>query len=42
MVNYDFDECEKLIGAYSDEFIEKIGYKTYDEIIGRDNIVITL
>ena len=42
MVNYDSDECEKLIGAYSDEFIEKIGYKTYDEIIGRDNIVITL
>ena len=26
MVNYDFDECEKLIGAYSDEFIEKIPY----------------
>ena len=40
MVNYDFDECEKLIGAHSDMFIERIGYKTYDEIIHRDNIVI--
>ena len=40
MINYDFDECEKLIGCHSDEFIEKIGYKTYDEIIHRDNIVI--
>ena len=27
MVNYDFDECEKLIGAHSDMFIERIGYK---------------
>lgn len=40
IVNYDFDECEKLIGAHSDMFIERIGYKTYDEIIHRDNIVI--
>ena len=40
IVNYDGEECKKLMGEHSDTFIEKIGYKTYDEIIGRDNIVI--
>lgn len=40
IVNYSSIECKKLIGKKSDEIEEILGYKNYDEIIHRDNIVI--
>ncbi|MBQ4113822.1 glutamate 5-kinase [bacterium] len=38
MVNYDSEECKKLVGAHSDEIIKILGYKNYDAVITRDNI----
>lgn len=38
MVNYNSDECKKLIGAHSDNIVNILGYKNYDAIITRDNI----
>ena len=38
MVNYDSDECKKIIGAHSDDILKILGYKNYDTIISRDNI----
>ena len=38
MVNYDSEECKKLVGAHSDEIINILGYKNYDAVITRDNI----
>ena len=38
MVNYNSEECKKLIGAHSDLIVNILGYKNYDAIITRDNI----
>ena len=38
MVNYDSDECKKIVGAHSDDILKILGYKNYDTVISRDNI----
>lgn len=38
MVNYNSEECKKIIGAHSDNILEILGYKNYDAVITRDNI----
>lgn len=40
IVNYSSSECEKLMGEHSDNIEKVLGFKNYDNIIGRDNIVI--
>lgn len=39
MVNYDSDACSKLVGRHSDEIDAVLGYRGYDAIITRDNLV---
>jgi glutamate 5-kinase len=39
MVNYDSDACRKLAGRQSDEIDAVLGYRGYDAIITRDNLV---
>ncbi|MBQ3311938.1 glutamate 5-kinase [bacterium] len=38
IVNYNSDDCRRIKGCYSDKIFDVLGYKTYDEIIIRDNI----
>ena len=38
MVNYNSEECKKLMGSHSDDISSILGYKNYDAIITRDNI----
>lgn len=40
IANYSSEECKKLIGEHSDNIEKILGYKNYDNIIGRDNIVL--
>lgn len=40
IVNYNSEDCRKIIGAHSDDIINILGYKNYDAIITRDNITI--
>ena len=40
MSNYNCKDCKKIIGVHSDKIVEILGYKNYDAIITRDNIVI--
>lgn len=40
IVNYNSDDCKKLIGCHSDNILEILGHKNYDAIITRDNITI--
>lgn len=40
MVNYGSNDCKKIIGVHSDKICEILGFKNYDAIITRDNIVI--
>ena len=39
MVNYDADACRKLAGRQSDEIDTILGYRGYDALITRDNLV---
>ena len=39
MVNYDADACRKLAGRQSDEIDSVLGYRGYDALITRDNLV---
>ena len=39
MVNYDADACRKLAGKQSDEIDSVLGYRGYDALITRDNLV---
>ncbi len=39
MVNYDADACRKLAGRQSDEIDAILGYRGYDAIITRDNLI---
>ena len=38
MVNYDSEECKKIMGCHSDNILNILGYKNYDAVITRDNI----
>lgn len=38
MVNYNSEECKKIVGAHSDNILNILGYKNYDAVITRDNI----
>lgn len=40
IVNYNSQDCKKIMGAHSDDITKILGYKTYDEVINRDNITI--
>jgi glutamate 5-kinase len=41
MVNYNSGDMKKIIGLKSDEIESKLGFKHEDEVIHRDNLVIT-
>ena len=38
--NYSSDDCKKIMGKHSDEILKILGYKNYDAVITRDNIII--
>ncbi len=40
IVNYDSEEVEKIKGLNTSEIEKRLGYKFYDEVIHRDNLVI--
>ena len=40
VANYNCSDAKKIAGVHSDEIIEKLGYKNYDALITRDNIVL--
>ncbi|HXC61788.1 MAG TPA: PUA domain-containing protein, partial [Nitrospiria bacterium] len=40
LVNYSSAELAKIKGAKSTEIVKILGYKDYDEVIHRDNLVI--
>jgi glutamate 5-kinase len=39
LVNYDADACRKLAGRHSEEIDTVLGYRGYDALITRDNLV---
>ncbi|MBM7623112.1 glutamate 5-kinase [Sporohalobacter salinus] len=39
IVNYSNEEIETIKGLQSTEIIDKLGYKDYDEVVHRDNLV---
>jgi glutamate 5-kinase len=39
LVNYDADACRRLAGRRSDDIDAILGYRTYDALITRDNLV---
>ena len=39
LVNYDADACRKLAGRHSEEIDTLLGYRGYDALITRDNLV---
>jgi glutamate 5-kinase len=41
LVNYNAEEINKIKGLKSTEIKDRLGYKPYDEVIHRDNLVIT-
>ncbi|MBI4635742.1 MAG: glutamate 5-kinase [Candidatus Rokubacteria bacterium] len=40
LVNFDADELRKIRGAKTHEIVQRLGYKSFDEVIHRDNLVI--
>lgn len=40
MVNYNCKDCKSIMGKHSEKIAEILGYKNYDAIITRDNIVL--
>jgi glutamate 5-kinase len=40
LVNFDADELRTILGAKTREIEERLGYKSFDEVIHRDNLVI--
>ena len=40
LTNYSYEEIEKIRGCSTSEIINVLGYKLYDEVIHRDNMVI--
>jgi glutamate 5-kinase len=41
-VNYRASDIRKLIGLRTNQIEKRLGHKHYDEVIHRDNLVITL
>lgn len=41
LINYNSDECQKIIGQPSDKISELLGYHDDDELIHRDNLVLS-
>lgn len=41
LINYDADEARKIMGRRSDEFADLLGRRAYDEVIHRDNFVLS-
>lgn len=39
VANYNFSDAQKIAGVHSDKILETLGYKNYDALITRDNIV---
>lgn len=39
MINYDFQEMDKIKGKKSSEFSEILGFVREDEIVHKDNLV---
>src|SRR5262245_46387058 len=39
LVNYDAESCRKLCGRHSDEIDVLLGYRSYDALVTRDNLV---
>jgi glutamate 5-kinase len=39
LVNYDAEACRKLRGHHSDEIDALLGYRGYDALVTRDNLV---
>lgn len=39
LVNYDADACRRLAGKHSDDIDAVLGYRTYDALVTRDNLV---
>jgi glutamate 5-kinase len=39
LVNYDAEACRRLAGHRSDEIDVLLGYRSYDALITRDNLV---
>jgi glutamate 5-kinase len=40
VVNFDAEELRKIQGAQTSEIETRLGYKSFDEVIHRDNLVI--
>ena len=40
IVNYNSEDCRRIIGNHSNEILKVLGFKNYDAIITRDNITI--
>ncbi len=40
LVNFDAAECRKILGAKTQELEQRLGYRSVDEVIHRDNLVI--
>ncbi|HEX3178606.1 MAG TPA: glutamate 5-kinase [Methylomirabilota bacterium] len=40
LVNFDADELRKIQGAKTREIPQRLGYKSFDEVIHRDNLVV--
>jgi glutamate 5-kinase len=42
LVNYGASDIRKLMGIKTNQIHKRLGYKHYDEVIHRDNLVITV
>jgi glutamate 5-kinase len=40
LANYSADDCRKIMGAHTNDITSVLGYKPYDEVIHRDNMVL--
>lgn len=40
LANYSADDCRKIMGTHTNEIASVLGYKPYDEVIHRDNMVL--
>jgi glutamate 5-kinase len=40
LVNFDADEVRKIRGAKTSEIEERLGYKSFDEVVHRDDLVV--
>lgn len=40
MVNYNARDCARIAGCQSEEIAQRLGFKNYDEVLHRDNIVL--